>query len=248
MTPFRLLDLFSGIGGFSRGLERSGAFKTVAFCEIDPFCRKVLAKHWPEVPQYDDIRKLSAGRLAADGIMVDAICGGFPCQDISTAGPGLGLAGERSGLWSEFARLIREIRPEFAIIENVGALLGRGMETVLGDIAACGLDAEWRVVSASDLGAAHKRERVWIIAYTPSIGRQEPRLSWEVALNYAASVHWETSDALDAIRRGDVPAVCREADGLPNRAHRLRTLGNAVVPQIPELIGRAIAQAEGMTA
>ena len=96
----RLLDLFSGIGGFSLGLERSGAFKTVAFCEIEPYCRRVLAKHWPEAPCYDDVRTLTADRLAADGIAIDAICGGFPCQNISYAGDGAGLRGDRSGLWS----------------------------------------------------------------------------------------------------------------------------------------------------
>jgi len=248
LKQLRLLDLFSGIGGFSLGLERSAAFKTVAFCEIDPFCRKVLAKHWPEVPQYDDIRTLTADRLAADGIAVDAICGGFPCQDVSTAGRGLGLAGERSGLWTEFARLIRDIRPRFVFVENVAALVDRGLGRVLGDLAACGYDSEWRCISAADMGAAHERDRVWIIAHAASVGRQEPWLDWSFAVNHAAGAHWETSDALDAIRRGDVPAVCREADGLPHRSHRLRSLGNAVVPQIPELIGRAIAQAEGMTA
>src|SRR5437879_1345092 len=94
---FRLLDLFSGIGGFSLGLERSGGFKTVAFCELNSFCQMILAKHWPEVPIYDDVRSLSADRLAADGIAVDAVCGGFPCQDVSLAGSGDGLDGERSG-------------------------------------------------------------------------------------------------------------------------------------------------------
>src|SRR3954471_14356352 len=104
MTPLLLLDLFSGVGGFSLGLERSGAFRTVAFCEIDPFCRRVLAKHWPEIPCYDDVRTLTAERLSADGIgPVDAICGGFPCQDISEAGLRKGLQGERSGLWREYA-------------------------------------------------------------------------------------------------------------------------------------------------
>ena len=104
----RVLDLFSGIGGFSLGLERTGGFETVAFCEIEPFPRRVLAKHWPEVPQYDDVRTLTAARLAADGIAVDVITGGFPCQDISLAGKGAGLAGSRSGLWSEIARLSGE--------------------------------------------------------------------------------------------------------------------------------------------
>src|SRR4051812_44846123 len=122
----RTLDLFSGIGGFSRGLERTGGFQTVAFCEIEPFCRRVLAKHWPDVPCYEDIKTLTADRLLDDGLVpVDVICGGFPCQDISVAGKGAGIDGERSGLWSEYARLIGEIQPRFIIVENVSALLAR---------------------------------------------------------------------------------------------------------------------------
>src|SRR5688572_4450644 len=159
-----VLDLFSGIGGFSLGLERAG-MRTVAFCEIDPFCRRVLAKHWPGVPCYDDVRSLTAERLAADGIAADVICGGFPCQDISVAGKGLGLEGVRSGLWSEYARLIGEIRPRFVIVENVSALLSRGLGRVLGDLAALGYDAEWHCIPASAVGAPHIRDRIWIIAY-----------------------------------------------------------------------------------
>ena len=162
--PFQLLDLFSGIGGFSLGLERSGGFKTVAFCEIEPFCRRVLAKHWPEVPCYDDIRLLTAERLAADGIAVDAICGGFPCQDISHAGRGAGLNGDRSGLWFEYARLIGELRPRYVIVENVAALLVRGLERVLGSLAEIGYDAEWHCIPASAVGAPHIRDRIWIVA------------------------------------------------------------------------------------
>lgn len=160
----RVLDLFSGIGGFSLGLERAG-FTTVAFCEIEPYCRAVLKKHWPDVPCYDDVRTLTIGRLAADGICVDVICGGFPCQDISVAGKGAGLAGERSGLWSEYSRLIGELRPRYAIVENVAALLGRGMDTVLGDLASLGYDAEWHCIPASAVGAPHRRDRIWIVAY-----------------------------------------------------------------------------------
>src|SRR5690349_13010430 len=107
----RVLDLFSGIGGFSLGLERTGGFKTVAFCEIDPYCQKVLAKHWPGVPIYNEIRELSG-----IGISADVICGGFPCQDISLAGKRTGMEGMRSSLWRQFARLIREVRPKFAIV------------------------------------------------------------------------------------------------------------------------------------
>src|SRR5205823_3024143 len=118
-------------------------FRTVAFCEIEEFPRRVLAKHWPDVPCYDDVRTLTAERLGADGIAVDVICGGFPCQDISVAGAGDGIDGNRSGLWSEYARLIGELRPRFIIVENVAALLDRGMGRVLGDLAALGFDAEW---------------------------------------------------------------------------------------------------------
>ena len=165
-----VLDLFSGIGGFSLGLERTGGFRTVAFCEIEPFCRSVLNKHWPGVPVYEDVKTLDAARLAADGISVDVLCGGFPCQDISTAGRGAGLSGERSGLWWEFYRLIQEIRPQYALIENVSALRSRGLDEVLGALAAIGYDAEWHCIPASAVGAPHRRDRVWIVAYPNSAG------------------------------------------------------------------------------
>ena len=159
-----LLDLFSGIGGFSLGLERSGHFRTVAFCEIDPWPRGVLRRHWPDVPIYEDVRDLTAARLRADGIRVDAMCGGFPCQDISVAGKGAGLDGERSGLWREYSRLVGELRPSVVFVENVGALRGRGLAAVLGDLAALGYDAQWHAVPAAAVGAPHLRDRVWIVA------------------------------------------------------------------------------------
>jgi DNA (cytosine-5)-methyltransferase 1 len=170
MEKLRVLDLFSGIGGFSLGLERTGGFETVAFCEIEAFPRKVLAKHWPDVPCYDDVRTLTAERLAADGIAVDVICGGFPCQDISTAGKGAGLAGERSGLFYQIARLVGELAPRYVILENVAALLGRGLADVLGALASLGYDAEWHCIPASYLGAPHRRDRIWILAYPNSFG------------------------------------------------------------------------------
>src|SRR5258708_2164912 len=164
-----VLDLFSGIGGFSLGLERAG-MRTVAFCEIDPFCRRVLAKHWPDVPVYDDVRTLTAARVGSCGQLIDVICGGFPCQDISFAGKGAGIGGERSGLWSEYARIIGEVRPKYVIVENVAALLGRGLERVLGDLAALGFDAEWHCIPASAVGAPHRRDRVWIVAHSDANG------------------------------------------------------------------------------
>ena len=162
---YKVLDLFAGIGGFSLGMERTGGFETVAFCEIDEKARAVLSRHWPDVPIYGDIRELTAQRLRDDGIHPDVLTGGFPCVDISTAGRGEGIEGEQSGLWSEYARIISEIRPRYAIVENVSALLVRGIDRVLGDLAEIGYDARWYVISASSVGAYHRRERVWIIAY-----------------------------------------------------------------------------------
>ena len=173
MNKLKVLDLFSGIGGFSLGLERTGGFETVAFCEIEEFPRKVLAKHWPEVPQYHDVRELTADQLAADGITVDVITGGFPCQDISTAGKQAGISeGTRSGLWSEIVRLTRELSPRYVIVENVANLLSGPSEKrggwfgrVLGDLADLGFCAEWASVPASSIGGPHERERIWIVAY-----------------------------------------------------------------------------------
>lgn len=241
----RVLDLFSGIGGFSLGLERAG-METASFCEIDPFCRRVLAKHWPEVPCYDDVRTLTAERLASDGVEVDIICGGFPCQDISSAGQGAGLAGERSGLWSEYARIIGEVRPRYVIVENVAALLFRGMGDVLGDIAALGYDAEWSIVSACALGAPHVRERMWIVAY-PNVqhgwkgfwgsSTQKKHTIQGIGAIEGAGASWRT-------RMENPSALYGGANGISGWMDRNHSLGNAVVPQIPEMIGRAIMAAE----
>jgi DNA (cytosine-5)-methyltransferase 1 len=241
MQKLRLLDLFSGIGGFSLGLERTGGFETVAFCEIEPFCQKVLAKHWPEVTCYYDVRNLTADQLAADGITVDAICGGFPCQDISTAGNGAGIDGERSGLWSEYARLIGELRPHYVIVENVAALLGRGLGRVLGDLAALGYDAEWHCIPASSVGAPHRRDRIWIIAYAAS-ERQSPARQLVRSIKYSQTPYREASLLRDAFQKSSLPFLCRSHDGFSPNMERIKSLGNAVVPQIPELIGNAILQ------
>jgi len=171
----RVLDTFSGIGGFSLGLERAG-FETVAFCEIEEFPRKVLKKHWPDVPIYEDVRTLTNERLKADGITgIEVVTGGFPCQDLSVAGNQKGIEAERSGLWSELARIIGDIRPRYAIVENVTALIngdnGRWFGRVLGDLAEIGYDCEWHCIPASELGAHHHRDRVWIICYPQHTGR-----------------------------------------------------------------------------
>lgn len=243
-----VLDLFSGIGGFSLGLERTGGFKTVAFCEIEKYPQKVLAKHWPEVPIYDDVRQLTAERLATDGIgRIDVITGGFPCQDISVAGKQAGMGeGTRSGLWSEIARLIGELRPRYAIMENVTALLsgdsGRWFGRVLGDLAEVRYDCEWHCISASELGAHHHRDRVWIIAYPNGAGLQERPLLSRISSQERCNDYGENSPLGGA--RFAVPELVRRLHGIPRRVDRIKGLGNAVVPQIPELIGRAILESE----
>jgi DNA (cytosine-5)-methyltransferase 1 len=246
MTKLKVLDLFSGIGGFSLGLERTGGFETVAFCEIEPFCQKVLNKHWPKVPIYDDVTKLTGSRLAADGITgIDIITGGFPCQDISTSGSGEGLAGERSGLWSEIARLVSEIRPKFAIVENSPNLLsgdrGRWFGKVLGDLAEVGFDAEWDIIGARDIGAPHKRERIWITAYPFSFGQSKPR-GYLNALSAAPEAYREADSLIGHVQGSMLPYVCKRHDGVSSKLvlGGLKGLGNAVVPQIPELLGHAI--------
>jgi DNA (cytosine-5)-methyltransferase 1 len=264
-----VLDLFSGIGGFSLGLERAG-MRTAAFCEIDPKARLVLRKHWPEVPIFDDVAALTAADMPEK---IDVICGGFPCQDISLAGKGAGLAGNRSGLWFQFHRLIQEIRPSWVIIENVSALRSRGLDVVLGGLAALGYDAEWHCIPAAAVGAPHRRDRVWIVAHmanassgrrggkdsgkmelarrTETVGTSETMADADFARleRRLREILSERSSELvtgprSACRVGQFwhvePNVGRVADGVPNRVDRLRQLGNAVVPQIPEIIGRAI--------
>lgn len=239
-----VLDLFSGIGGFSLGLERAG-MRTVAFCEIEPYCRAVLKKHWPNVPCFEDVRKLTAGDIQEP---IDIICGGFPCQDISVAGSAWGtnkgIDGERSGLWSEFFRLIGEIRPKFVIVENVAALLGRGVGRVLGDLAEIGYDAEWRIVGANELGASHRRERLWIVAYPNYINVARNIEEKVLGFSLLQRIVHSGSIAPFPIRPAIPGAgLSRKFNGVPFQVDRIKSIGNAVVPQIPELIGRAILEA-----
>ena len=274
LNDMKVLDLFAGIGGFTLGLERSG-FETVAFCEIEPYAQKVLKKNWPGVPIYDDVRTITAKRLASDGIGVDVITGGFPCQDISVSGNQAGIQdGTRSGLWSECARLLGDIRPQYAIFENVTNLLnghgGDWFKRVLWDISALGYDAEWHCIPASELGAHHHRDRIWIITYpSGQHGRDNGQLATDQAERSQSAINLATicADVADTNsgqrKRGSLsfgiqsqytnivgasgwsaePDVGRVADGVSSRSHRLKCLGNAVVPPIPELIGRAINEA-----
>ena len=182
-------SLFSGAGLCDLGLSWAG-FRHQWFCEIDPFCRMVLARYWPDIPLYEDVNTLKGSELPP----VDVLCGGFPCQDVSQGGKHAGIKkGTRSGLWLEYARLIGEIRPRYVIIENVRGLLARGIEIVLQDLAEIGYDAEWEVLSAAALGAPHRRERVFVVAFptvtalTQSVGFYlRSKESWEKSTNLSA--------------------------------------------------------------
>jgi len=226
VTPLRHLDLFSGIGGFALGLERAGLSHPVGFVEIDPLCRRVLEKHWPSVPVHDDVttREFIEGEA-------DVITGGFPCQDVSLAGKRAGLAGARSGLYRELIRAIRMVRPRFVIMENSPGLLDSGLGDILGEMAAIGYDAEWSVLSACALGFPHTRERLFIVAYPEGEWRQQRR-----RLKFS-----QNGDcARDIYQRFSEPEPARMAYGVSERMDRLSALGNAVVPQVVEVIGRAL--------
>ncbi len=274
-----VLDLFSGIGGFSLGLERAG-MKTVAFCEIDQYCRKILNKHWPEVPIYEDIRTLNAERLQKDGIpTIDVICGGFPCQPFSVAGKQKGKDDNRY-LWPEMLRVIAETKPTYIIGENVAGIVNMALEQVSVDLENQGYEVQTLIIPACAANAPHRRDRVWILGYaehhgqfTAENGRKQPQsqittgtnqkrefartggLSGDVAdTNSAGRKEFNASPLTnrEGYSRGGIvearsyweaePSVGRVVDGLSGRVDRIKALGNAVVPQIPEIIGRAIME------
>lgn len=225
----RVLDLFSGVGGFALGLERSGGFETVAFCEIEEFPRRVLAKHWPNVPCYDDVRALSAARLVRDGLAVDVVCGGFPCQPFSTASRGRRVAVD---LWPEMFRVVDEVRPAYVIGENVS-------DAAVAHAAGCLRGNGYRTnvfrISADDAGADHTRDRWWFVAHPHDEGELHRAVHAEVAeLPALCRGLWGPDNYARAIR---VP------DGFPDRVDRTVALGNAVLPAIPEALGRAILKA-----
>ena len=230
-------SLFAGIGGFDLGFERAG-IKTVWQVEIDPFCREVLERHWPNVQRFEDVRECGEHNLCR----VDIITGGFPCQDLSLAGLGAGLSGERSGLWSELYRCIRTLRPGFALVENVSALLVRGFGRVLSDLAEIGYCCEWDCLCAGYFGAPHLRERLFVLAYSDEINGQErlgsksdgPRTIFAGSDCERFPIWLQAADRFAGVD-----------DGLSARLYLNRggSLGNAVVPQIAEWIGRRIVDA-----
>lgn len=163
----RVLDLFSGIGGFSLAARWLGGFETVQFVERDSFCQRILRKHWPTVPIHDDICTFEPEPGSAD-----VICGGFPCQDISIAGKQAGIKkGTRSGLFYELMRIVRLVGPRYVVLENVSAITSNGLDTVLGTLAEAGFNAEWACIPASAVGACHRRDRWWCVAHPPHLFR-----------------------------------------------------------------------------
>lgn len=235
---FTFGSLFSGIGGLDLGLERAG-MHCAWQVELDDYARRVLDKHWPGVLRFRDVRECGAYNLPP----VNLLCGGFPCQDISGAGKLAGIDGSRSGLWREFVRVIGELRPRYALVENVSNLLsgdsGRWFGRVLGDLATLGYDAEWHCIPAAAVGAPHLRDRVFVVAHTNhsnadrGIGAlQMGRFPFAREIAKARDTgrtQWPTESR---------PAIL--AHGVPNRLEQLNGYGNAVVPLVAESIGRAI--------
>jgi DNA (cytosine-5)-methyltransferase 1 len=286
-------SLFSGIGGFELGFEATGRFKTRWQVECDPYATKVLEKHWPNVQRHDDVCTWPNETTEP----VDVVIGGFPCQDISYAGKGAGLDGERSGLFYELMRIVRVVGPKYVVLENVAALFTRGMDQVLGTLASHGYDAEWEVVSAASVGAPHRRDRVFIIGcladpvstragdQNGTTGRQKRKSANAFKPATLRQGDWETlpegTDASSAdcgtladsdykqckgceqkalrgksrvsrkSRRSSEnqrnqwavePSVGRVANGVPKRMDRLRCLGNAIVPQVAQVVAERLLE------
>jgi DNA (cytosine-5)-methyltransferase 1 len=286
----KVLDLFSGIGGFSLALERAG-METVAFCEIEPFCQEVLKKHWPDVPIYEDVRTIAEDY---NGETVELICGGYPCQPFSVAGQQKGEEDDRH-LWPSMLDCIKKFRPRWVIGENVAGHINMGLDQVLSDLESEGYETRTFVIPACALNAPHRRDRVWIVGYSEHNGSsttEERRGSNETGNNNTQGqeqtcksqgtgrrennedVANTSSEGLQGSKqRGDYeeetcggqtsaaravakcgsharrhwavePDVGRVANGIPRRVDRLKALGNAVVPYIPEMIGTAIMEIE----
>ena len=245
----RHLDLFSGIGGFALGLEATQQIKTVAFCEIDKYCTKVLNKNWPEVPVYNDIKELTHDKLKADGIdNIDIITGGYPCQPFSVAGNKKGVEDPRH-LWPEYFRLIKECRPTWVIGENVAGHIKLGLDAVQEDLESEGYSLRTFSVSASSIGAPHQRERVWTVTRNKESTGRGTSEKTERSTN--SNTTTGSSEGTTTMANGNEnknnwwhtePNVGRVADGVSDRTHRLKSLGNAVVPQIPYYIAKSILE------
>ena len=290
----RHLDLFSGIGGFSLGLEATGGFETVAFCDIEEYPRKVLEKHWPHVKQYTDIKELTYDKLKSDGLVsntekIDIITGGYPCQPFSVAGRKKGEEDPRH-LWPEYFRLVQELQPTWVIGENVSGHIKLGLDTVLENLESEGYSTRTFSISASSVGANHQRERVWIVAHSQQnnnkqqvsrsdgeekkISREHRKEDSQSRKSSRTNSIWQQNNRHETMantnsergrsreaNREDAenvrqssrseeasgwwniePNVGRVAHGVSNRVHRLKSLGNSLIPQIPYYIGLSILQ------
>ena len=280
----KLLDLFSGIGGFSLGMEATKKIKTIAFCEKDEFCRKVLKKHWSNIKQYNDIRSINGKEIAAD-----IVSGGFPCQPFSVAGKRKGTEDDRY-LWDEMLRVITEVKPRWVVGENVQGIInidnGLVLRQVQTDLEAQGFQVQCFIIPASGVGAWHQRNRVWIVAYSDKFRctqhneTKKEKFEWRSKTSFMSSSSQDVSNSdkerifstkttrnngknekksfneyiggCSSTYRGKIiqnywatePNVGRVAHGIPNRVDRIKSLGNAIVPQIAYEIGQAILKAE----
>ena len=246
MDDYNYIDLFHGIGGFALGAYMAGMkFKNHFYSDIEKYCQRLYKLRFPDSIQLGDITKIDTKDLKRYGNKW-IITGGFPCQDISIAGKGAGITGNRSGLWFDYRRIIRDLLPDFAIMENVSALSFRGFDIVLGSLSQIGYNAEWQDIRAADMGAPHKRERIWLVAYpetgkisdTQKIGIQRGRTAGQQIT--------ETHEKEGLFMRGNSgqrknhwtiePELDRLADGIPHRMDRLKGLGNSIVPQITKIL------------
>jgi DNA (cytosine-5)-methyltransferase 1 len=236
------IDLFSGIGGFALGAYWAGMkFDKHYFSEIDPYCVELYQKRFPEAIPLGDITKHEEWDLE-DGEYI--FTGGFPCTDISMAGKKAGIEGEQSGLWKSYAELIRKIRPTYIIVENVAAILIRGIDVVIGDLAEIGYFASWDCIPAAAIGAHFVGDRIWIIASRSETRRCRWERSWPatVGKNQWGRDKFERLVRMEVEHGVPAGSLGRVSDGVPNRIHRLRGLGNAIVPQIAELLFRQILE------
>ena len=256
----KVLSLFSGGGLGDYGLELTG-MEIIGQVEIDDYCQKILSLRWPTVPKWRDICEVKSEVVRGTIGTPDIISGGFPCQDISIAGNGEGIYGKRSGLWKEMFRLVCDLRPKYVLVENVAALLHRGLGVVLSDLSSIGYDAEWQVISACQFGAAHSRERVFILAYPHSASREiPPILSWDGSTSTFFDKHktewcknwFGLSMGRKAVARLEneweegcpKPEFLRVVDGTPEYLDRLKLLGNGQVVQVVQYIGERIIEFE----
>ncbi len=249
-APLTVGSLFSGIGGLDLGLERAG-MRVIWQAEIDPYCCQVLRQHWPDVPNLGDVSRIEW----SDVVRPDVICGGYPCQPFSLAGARAGTD-DRRHLWPYVRDALRVLRPRFALLENVAGHLSLGFDRVLGDLAEIGFDAEWDCIPAAAVGAPHRRDRVFLVAYpahdagpgpVPAAVADPEGVAVGPGLRASGAPRLGWGRPRDCGSTGDAwtvePDVGRVAHGVPARMDRLAALGNAVVPAVAEHLGRMIVEA-----